>query len=121
LDTRIYLLAHLFPSVYNAQVIQKRISDSSSEMDKKEWDNVGRFLRRIYATGDDLKGIGAGIYDSAKKKQADAAIAEIRKLAKSADPSVNARDGKGVVAILDKVNSEIDTFLDLLKDIPDEI
>ena len=68
-----------------------------------------------------MKGIAGGIYDPEKKKKADEDIKTLQKYAKAAEGPVNKQDGGAVVAILKKCDELIDDFLDLLRDVPDEI
>lgn len=103
------------------QVVAKRISEKSSEFEKKEWDNLGQFLRGVYAASDDMKGIAKGIYDPDKKKQAEEDIKQLQKYAKAGDGPVNNQDGDTLVAIMNKCESIIDDFFELLRDVPDEI
>jgi len=90
-------------------------------MDKKEWDNVGIFLRRVYSAADDLTVIGKSITDPDKKKAGVALVADLQKYAKAGEPSINAKDGPGIIAIFDKSETIINDYLELLRDIPDEI
>lgn len=93
----------------------------SSEMDKKEWDNVGQFLRKVYATTDDMKSIAAGFYDPDKKKKAATLIDDVKKLSKSADASTGSQNGPEFLTYSKKVLSSYDEFLELLQDVPDEL
>ena len=36
------------------QQVKKRVAEGASDIDKKEWDNIGKFLRNSYATADDI-------------------------------------------------------------------
>ena len=93
----------------------------SSEMDKKEWDNVGQFLRKVYATTEDMKAIASGFYDSEKKKKAAVLIDDIKKLSKAADAPTGSQDGPEFLAYSKKISSSYDAFLELLQDVPDEL
>ena len=90
-------------------------------MDKKEWDNVGQFLRRVYAISDDMKAISAGFYDPEKKKRAPELIDAIKKLSKEADSTTRAQDGPGFLAYGKKLDAIMEEFLELLRDVPDEL
>ena len=103
------------------QAIKKRVSSSSSNMDKKEWENVSGFLRRVYGlSSDDMKSI-ASTMDATKKKQAMEYVDDIKKLTKSADGPAQNQDGAGFVAYADKIDATLDNFLALLQDVPDEL
>lgn len=101
--------------------VKKRLSEANSDdIDKKEWTNIGSFLRRIYAEGDDMKSIGSGLSPD-KKKQGEEIVDQLRKYTKAGESSINAQDTKACTSILDKSNALIGDFLDLLSDVPDEI
>ena len=102
------------------QAIKKRVMTSSSDMDKKEWDNVSGFLRRVYGLSDDMKSI-AGTMDDTKKKQAMEYVDAIKKLTKSADGPAQNQNVNEFVAYADKIDTTLDNFLALLQDVPDEL
>jgi hypothetical protein len=102
------------------QMIKKRVLKSSSEMDKKEWDNVGGFLRRVYGLSDDMKSISSTM-DETKKKQAVEFSDSIKKLSKAADAPASSQNGPEFVAYVDKIDSILGDFLALLQDVPDEL
>lgn len=103
------------------QVIEKRVSENASDIEKKEWDNIGGFIRRLYAAGDDMQVIAKGIYDPEKKSKAAEDIKQLQKYAKAAEGPVNKQDGGTFVAIMKKCEELIDDFFELLRDVPDEI
>jgi hypothetical protein len=104
-----------------SQAISKRVSQNASDMDKKEWDNVGQYLRKLYAVGDDMKSISAGLYEPAKKKRAAELIDALRKFSKAADASTGTQNGPEFLGFASKLVAILDEFLDLLRDVPDEI
>jgi hypothetical protein len=103
------------------QVISKRVAEGASEIEKKEWDNIGQFLRRLYAAGDDMNSIAGGIYDPEKKKKAEEDIKLLQKYAKAGEGPVSKQDGGSFVAIMKKCDELVDDFFELLRDVPDEI
>jgi hypothetical protein len=103
------------------QELQKRVAGYASEMDKKEWDNVGQLLRKVYATSEDMKSIAGGFYEPEKKKKAAALVDDIKKISKAADASTGSRNGPEFLAYSKKLISSFDEFLDLLQDVPDEL
>ena len=111
-------MKHL-PSLF--QAVEKRVQDESSAIDAKEWDNISQFLRQIYQTGDDMKAIAGGIYDPEKKKQALVDADSLKKYAKSADVPVSKQDGKGFLAISVKMDDTFESFMEQLRDVPDEL
>lgn len=90
-------------------------------MDKTEWNNVGAFLRRVYAVSDDMKGISSGFYDPAKKKRAGELIVDLKKFSKAADAPTGTQNGQEFLPYAKKLSSILDEFLDLMSDVPDEI
>ena len=90
-------------------------------MDKKEWDNVGQFLRKLYAVSEDMKAIAGGFYETDKKKKAAELIDDLKKTAKAADGPASAQNKSEYLAYSKKLASIVDDFLDLLRDVPDEI
>ena len=105
----------------NIATLKKRIQDKDIELNKKEWDNIGQFLRRLYQASEDMKSVSISIYDPDKKKAAVATMEQVKKYSKAGEASVNDQDANGIVVILDKVDAIIAEFLELLRDIPDEI
>jgi hypothetical protein len=90
-------------------------------MDKKEWDNLGQFLRKLYALSEDLKSISGGFYEPEKKKKAAELIDDLKKYSKAADGPTGSQNGPEFLAYAKKLSSILDDFLDLLQDVPDEI
>jgi hypothetical protein len=78
-------------------------------------------LRGVYAAGDDMKGVAAGIYNPDNKKRALEDIAQMKKYAQAADVAVSKKDATNFLPVLDKVISLVDDFFDSLSDIPDEL
>lgn len=105
----------------NIATLKSRIQDKNIELNKKEWDNIGQYLRRLYQASEDMKSVAISIYDPEKKKAAVKSIEEVKKYSKAGEASVNNQDPEGIVVILDKVDAIINEFLELLRDIPDEI
>jgi hypothetical protein len=103
------------------QSVEKRVKDSASEIDKKEWDNISQFLRQVYGTGEDMKSVAGGIFDPEKKKQALADSDLLKKYAKAADVPANKADGEGFLTVAAKMDDVLEDFLDQLRDVPDEI
>lgn len=101
--------------------VKKRAVEGGSDIDDKEWNNVGRFLRMAYSTGDDMKAIAGGIADADRKKRAMDAIELLKKYAQAGDMAVNKRDPSGLAAVLDKMSGLVSDFLDSLSDVPDEL
>lgn len=102
--------------------IIKRVTENESEIDKKEWDNLSDFLRRLYKGGDDMKAFAkTAIYDPTKKKQADEDIKLLQKLAQAGDGPVSKKDAAGYATIMQKSYDVLDNFFDLLRDVPDEL
>jgi hypothetical protein len=103
------------------KAVQKRVSQSASEMDQKEWDNVGQFLRKVYGVSDDMKAIAGDFYEPEKKKKAAELIVDLKKYSKAADAPTGTQNGPEFLAYARKISSILDEFLDLLRDVPDEI
>ena len=103
------------------QSVKKRVATAANEIDNKEWDNISKFLRQAYSTGDDMKTVASGIADKDRQKRANDDIELLRKYAQAGDISVTKRDGNGFVAIADKMIALVDDFLDSLSDVPDEL
>jgi hypothetical protein len=97
------------------------VAEGSKDMDKAEWDNIGKFLRTAYATGDDMKGVASNIANPDNKKRALEDIEQLKKYAQAGDVSVGKKDGPGFVAVADKMQALVNDFFDSLSDIPDEI
>ncbi len=108
-------------SCFIQQAIEKRVSSKASEIDSKEWDDLGQFLRRIYLVGDDMKVVAGGIYDPDQKKRAEEAMALLKRYAQAGDIAVNKQDPDGFVLIDQKLDGQVEDFLDSLRDVPDEI
>ena len=97
------------------------MADGASEIDKAEWDNIGKFLRNAYATAEDMKAVAAGISNPDNKKRALQDVDQLKKYAQAGDVSVNKKDGPGFVAVVDKMQELVNDFFVSLSDVPDEI
>lgn len=104
----------------HTQIIQKRIATAADSMDEKEWSNIGQVLRRIYAEGDDMKAMSVTLSPD-KQKAADTYIADLKKYSRAGEQPLSEKDGETVIAVLEKCRNISGDFLDLLRDIPDEI
>ena len=89
-------------------------------MNKEEWNNVGQFLRRVYAVSDDMKSIANG-FDPEKKSKAATLADDLKKFSKAADGPTGSQNGPEFLAYAKKIASIFDDFLDLMSDVPDEI
>lgn len=98
--------------------VTKRLQDNPQDIDKKEWDNIGKFLRTAYSTGDDMTDVAA---TAANKDTALKAVEQMRKYAQAGDVSVSKQDASGLVAILTKMSGLVNDFFDALSDVPDEL
>ena len=103
------------------QAVRKRVAENGNELDKKEWESIGSFLRMAYATGEDMKAVAAGIFNPENKKRALDDVDQLRKYAQAGDVSVSKKDPKGFVAVADKMVEKVDDFLESLSDVPDEL
>lgn len=101
--------------------VRKRVAENASEIDKKEWENIGKFLRTAYSIGDDMKAVAAGIGNPDNKKRALEDVELLKKYAQAGDVSVSKQDGPGFVAVADKMSEKMNDFFDSLSDVPDEI
>mmetsp|Transcript_18997 Transcript_18997/g.22845 ORF Transcript_18997/g.22845 Transcript_18997/m.22845 type:complete len:187 (+) Transcript_18997:106-666(+) len=100
--------------------VYKRVSEHADEIDEKEWDNIGGFLRKLYSAGEDMKGVAKGMTPD-KKAKAEEGVKLLQKYAKAGEVPVNKQDAKGFLAVLDKETVLLNDFFDLLSDVPDEI
>ena len=105
----------------NVKAVEKRVEEKASQIEQKEWDNIGGFIRKLYGAGDDMKDIAKGIYDPEKKTKAEEDIKQLQKYAKAAEGPVNKKDGEAFVAVMKKCEDLLDDFFELLRDVPDEI
>jgi hypothetical protein len=88
-------------------------------MDKKEWDNVGTFLRKLYSVSDDMKAISGGFYEPEKKKKSAELIDSLKNFCKAADGPTGTQNGPEFLPYARKLTNIVDEFLDLLQDVPD--
>jgi hypothetical protein len=102
--------------------VRKRVVENSVEIDKKEWDNIGKFLRNIYSTAtEDMKAIAMGVSNTDNKQRALSDIDQIRKYSQAGDIPVTNQDASKLVPVLDKITDFVNDFLDSLSDVPDEL
>jgi len=101
--------------------VAKRVADQPSEIDKAEWDKIDDFLRTVYSAGEDMKVIAKGIYEPAKKTKADEDIKLLQSLVQVAQKPVSNKDSAGFAVVAAKADGLFGDFLDMLRDIPDEI
>jgi len=98
--------------------VRQRVETGASEMDKTEWDNVGKFLRDAYATGNDMKDLAVGI---ANKSQALDDIDKLQKYAQAADVTVNKQDAQAFIEISLKMSALVDDYFNCLYDVPETL
>lgn len=98
----------------------KRVTEQSSDIDKKEWDKIDDFLRTVYSSAEDMKVIARSM-DPAKYSKAEEIVKLLQKLAQAAQGPVSKRDAEGFGSIATKADKLFEDFLDLLRDVPDEI
>jgi hypothetical protein len=101
--------------------VAKRVTEQPSEIDKAEWDKIDDFLRTVYSAGEDMKVIAKGIYEPAKKTKADEDIKLLQSLVQVAQKPVSNKDSAGFGVVAAKADELFGDFLDLLRDIPDEL
>lgn len=101
----------------------KRLKTADAgDIDKKEWDNIGKFLRTIYSTAEnDMKPVAKGVFNPVNQKQALNDVEEVKKYAQAGDVSASKQDAPRLAAILEKISDIVNDFFDALSDIPDEI
>ncbi|KAL3801860.1 hypothetical protein ACHAWO_003866 [Cyclotella atomus] len=100
--------------------VAKRVTEQSSEIDKKEWDKIDDFLRTVYSAGEDMKVITKTM-DQSKQAKAEEVIKLLQKLAQAAQGPVSKQDAQGFGTIAAKADGLFEDFLDLLRDVPDEL
>ena len=103
------------------QSVARRVADQPSEIDKAEWDKIDEFLRTVYSAGEDMKVIARGIYEPSKRSKADDDIKLLQSLVQVAQKPVAKKDSAGFGVVAAKADGIFEDFLDLLRDIPDEI
>lgn len=101
--------------------VAKRVTEQSSEIDKKEWDKIDDFLRTVYSAGNDMKVIAKGIFDPDKKAKADEDIKLLQNLVQAAQKPVSKQDAAGFGIVAKKADSVFEDFFDQLRDVPDEL
>lgn len=95
---------------------------AEGEIDKTEWDNIGKFLRTVYSIAEnEMKVVAKGIFNPDNQKQALKDAEEIKKYSQAGDVSVSKQDNLRLASILTKISELMDDFLESLSDIPDEI
>lgn len=101
--------------------VAKRVTEQSSEIDKAEWDKIDDFLRTVYSAGEDMKMIAKGIYDPAKKTKADEDVKLLQNLVQASQKVVSKKDAAGFGVVAAKADGLFEDFLDMLRDVPDEL
>jgi len=103
----------------------KRLEEGAvdSSIDKKEWDALSDFMRKVYKGGEDMKAFtkGGAIYDPEKKKKAEEDYKFLQKMAQAGDGPISKEDAIGLAGVLKKAKLVLDDFFELLRDVPDEI
>lgn len=105
------------------QDVGKRLATAAEgDINKNEWDNIGKFLRTVYSTAEnDMKFVAKRIFNPDSQKQALKDVDEVKKYAQAGDVSVSKQDASRLASIIAKVGELLDDFLDSLSDVPDEI
>jgi len=101
--------------------VTKRVAENSSEIDKKEWDEIDNFLRTVYSAGEDMKVMSKGIFDPSKKTKANESIKLLQGLVQLAQKPISNKDATGFGALAQKADGAFEDFFDALSDVPDEI
>lgn len=101
--------------------VSKRVREKGSEIDKKEWESISVFLRKVYNAGDDMKFISKTMTDQKKKDRTLEIVKSLQKLAVAGDLPAQNNDAAGYLVVSSKLESLVGEFFDLLQDVPDEI
>lgn len=103
--------------------VKKRLlTATEGDIDKTEWDNIGRFLRNVYSTAEnDMKVVAKSVFNQDGQKRAINDVEQIKKYAQAGDISISKQDASGLASILSKISEIIEDFFDSLSDVPDEI
>jgi hypothetical protein len=103
-------------------VVKRLTTATEGDIDKKEWDNIGKFLRTIYSTAEnDMKFVAKGVFNPANQKQALNDAEEVKKYAQAGDVSASKQDATRLASILIKIGELVDDFFESLSDVPDEL
>ena len=101
---------------------KRLLTAGEGEIDWKEWDNIGKFLRNVYSAAEnDMKAVTKGIFNPDNKKQATSDIDQIKKYAQAGDIAISKQDAAGLASILDKISGLLEDFFESLSDVPDEL
>jgi hypothetical protein len=105
------------------QDVKKRLTEAGADdIDKKEWDNISKFLRIVYSVGEnDMKSVAKGIFNPENQKRALFDVEQLKKYAQAGDVSVSRQDAPSLASITGKISDLLDDFFDSLSDVPDEI
>jgi hypothetical protein len=102
--------------------VRARAAEHEGEIDDREWDNIGKFLRTAYTIADqDMKAVAAGIVNPDNKKRALSDADQLKTYAQAGDVPTSKKDAAKLVPVLDKMSGLVSDFLDSLSDVPDEI
>ena len=115
--------ARQFDAVLRAQrdwvAIGKRVKRGDNISDE-EWKNIALYLRKLYAVGDDMASIAKGL-DRDKQAGATALVKSFKEDVKAIDPVITAKDVPKFLTAFQATAKQIDSFLVLLQDVPDEL
>jgi len=102
--------------------VSKRVRTAEpAEIDKKEWESISVFLRKVYSSGEDMKFISNTMSDNAKKARTQQIVKLIQKLSVAGDLPAQKGDPAAYLVVSDKLEVLVEEFFDLLRDVPDEI
>mmetsp|Transcript_15818 Transcript_15818/g.30999 ORF Transcript_15818/g.30999 Transcript_15818/m.30999 type:complete len:198 (+) Transcript_15818:83-676(+) len=102
--------------------VAKRVTEQSDDVTKEEWDKIDDFLRTVYSAGEDMKVISkSSIFDPTKKAKAEEDIKLLQKVVQAGQGPVSKKDSAGFGAVASKADDLFEDFLDLLRDVPDEL
>merc|ERR1712194_720696 len=94
--------------------VAKRVAENPTEIDTKEWSELDNFLRTVYSAGEDMKVMAKGIYDPAKKSQADAAIKILQSVVQLAQKPISKKDAAGFEVLAQKSDGAFEDFFGAL-------
>ena len=113
--SRIYLLKK------NWNTLGETVRLRSNEFTTEEVLGLKSFLKLLANEYSDMELLSTGIQDKTKATQAIAAAKEFRKIVRECDNAASDRDFKSIIEKYPKTVELLNTFLDSMKDVPDEL
>lgn len=102
-------------------MVAARIKSDPAAIDDREVANIKYFMKDLMNSYQDMMLLANGVTDKDKSAQAKEIAKEFRVNIRECDKAATSKDFEVINSMYPKTKQEIADFLDLLRDVPDEL